>query len=63
MKRLPAEDALFGRSDLRANGSVAHPMHLFSVKAPGESRGPWDYYTRLRTTDAAEAFGPAMGCS
>ena len=63
MKRLPAQDALFGRSDLRANGSVVHPMHLFRVKAPGESRGTWDYYTRLRTTPAAEAFGPAAGCS
>ena len=59
MKRLPAGDALFGRSELRANGSVAHPMHLFRVKAPGESRGAWDYYTPLRTTPASEAFAAA----
>lgn len=62
MKRLAAEDTLFGRSNLRANGSVAHPMHLFRVKTAAESRGAWDYYTRLRTTPAAEAFGPAKEC-
>ncbi len=63
MKRSPAEDALFGVSDLRADGSVAHPMHLFRVKPPEASTGAWDYYARVRTTPAAEAFGPAAGCA
>ena len=64
MKSLPAEDALFGRSTVRANGSVAHDMHLFQVKAPGESAGAWDYYRKLRTVPAAEAFGPpAAACT
>lgn len=60
MKRQPAEDALFGRSDVRANGSVAHPMHLFRVKAPAESRGAWDYYAPVRTVP--DAFGVAAVC-
>ncbi len=65
MKRLPAEDALFGRSTLLANGSVTHPMHLFQVKAPGESSGPWDMYRRLRTIPADQAFrsAAASGCA
>lgn len=65
MKRLPAEDALFGRSTLLANGSVTHPMHLFQVKAPGESSGPWDLYRRLRTIPADQAFrsAAASGCA
>lgn len=65
MKRLPAEDALFGRSTLLANGSVIHPMHLFQVKAPGQSSGPWDLYRRLRTIPAEQAFrnAAASGCA
>ncbi len=65
MKRLPAEDALFGRSTLLANGSVTHPMHLFQVKAPDQSSGPWDLYRRLRTIPAGQAFrnAAASGCA
>ena len=55
MQRTPADDALFGPSPVRADGSVAHPMHLFRVKSPTESRGAWDYYAPLRTID--DAFG------
>lgn len=64
MKASPAEDPLFGRSTIRPNGSVAHPMHLFRVKSPGESRGPWDYYRPMRTLPAEQAFPPsaASGC-
>ena len=64
MKRLPAEDALFGYSMLLANGSVTHPMHLFHVKPPSQSTGPWDLYRRLRTIPAEQAFrtATASGC-
>ncbi|MGI4795777.1 MAG: ABC transporter substrate-binding protein [Janthinobacterium lividum] len=58
MKRLPAEDPLFGRSDVRANGSVSHPMSLYQVKAPSESKHPWDFYKKLATTPADAAFMP-----
>ncbi len=64
MKQIPAQDPLFGHSIVRANGSVSHDMHLFQVKSPAESGEPWDYYRRLRTTPAAEAFRPLSesGC-
>lgn len=64
MIRHPANDALFGRSMPLANGSVPHPMHLFQVKTPGESTGPWDIYRRLRTVPAEDAFRSAArsGC-
>ena len=61
MKAMPAEDPLFARSTVRANGSVSHDMHLFQVKAPGESRGPWDYYRHRRTISAGEAFRAVAG--
>ncbi len=63
MKRLPADDPLFGRSMLRADGGVSHPMHLFRVKSSAESRGDWDIYRPLRTITAEEAFaGRNAGC-
>ena len=35
-----------------------------SAGAPGESRGPWDYYKLLQATPAEEAFRPLTegGC-
>ena len=42
MKRIPTEDALFGHGHVRADGRTIHDMHLFQVKTPAESRGPWD---------------------
>lgn len=40
-------------------GTVRHPIgNLWRVKAPSESRKPWDYYTPVRTIPAAEAFLP-----
>ena len=64
MKRLPAEDPCFGRSALRGDGGVSHPMHLFRVKSPGDSRAAWDVYQPLRTVPAAEAFGGrGAGCA
>ncbi|WP_407520082.1 ABC transporter substrate-binding protein [Methylobacterium oryzisoli] len=58
MRRVPAEDPLFGRSEVRADGRVTHPMYLFEVKKPAESKGPWDYYTLLATIPADQAFRP-----
>ena len=59
MKAMPVRDALFSGTSIRGNGSVAHDMHVFTVKAPGEQRYPWDYLSRVRTVPALEAFGPA----
>ena len=63
MKRLPAHDALFGRSVLRPDGGVSHPMHLVQVKAPAEQRAPWDYYRLLRTVPGEEAFRRVPSCT
>jgi branched-chain amino acid transport system substrate-binding protein len=58
MKATPTEDPLFGQGKVRRDGRVIHDMHLFEVKAPAESKGPWDYYTLKGTVPAAEAFRP-----
>lgn len=53
MKSMPTEDKLFGKGSIRADGRHLHPMYLFEVKKPEESKAPWDYY-KLRTTIPAE---------
>lgn len=64
MKEMPTDDPLFGQGQIRADGRKVHPMHLFEVKKPGESKGPWDYYKLLATIPADQAFRPlnAGGC-
>jgi branched-chain amino acid transport system substrate-binding protein len=58
MKRVPIQDPLFGPTVIRQDGRTVHPMHLFEVKAPSESRGPWDYYRLVETIPGDLAFRP-----
>ncbi len=58
MKKTPTDDPLFGKGEVRIDGRTTHPMYLFQVKKPEESKGPWDYYTLRATIPAAEAFRP-----
>jgi branched-chain amino acid transport system substrate-binding protein len=65
MKALPTDDPLFGKGTIRADGRKIHPMYLYEVKKPSESKGPWDYYKLVKEIPAAEAFRPlaASECS
>jgi len=56
MKAMPTDDALFGKGTIRADGRKIHDVHLFEVKKPSESKGPWDYYKLRATTPGNEAF-------
>ena len=58
MKAMPTDDDCFGAGTIRADGRKIHPAYLFEVKAPSESRGPWDYYRLGGTVPAADAFRP-----
>jgi branched-chain amino acid transport system substrate-binding protein len=58
MKALPTDDPLFGKGSIRQDGRKIHPMYLFEVKKPSESKGPWDFYKLRATIPAAEAFRP-----
>ncbi len=64
MRETPAEDPLFGKSTVRADGRVTHDSYLFEVKTPSESNGPWDYYKLISTIPADKAFRPMSdgGC-
>jgi branched-chain amino acid transport system substrate-binding protein len=58
MKATKWDDPVFGRSYIRPDGRKMHDMYLFEVKAPSQSKGPWDYYNLLATIPAEEAFRP-----
>jgi branched-chain amino acid transport system substrate-binding protein len=65
MKAMPTDDPLFGKGEIRADGRKIHPMYLFEVKKPSESKGKWDYYKLRATIPADQAFRPIDqgGCS
>ena len=58
MKKNKTKDALFGDGEIRADGRKVHPMYLFEVKKPEESKGAWDYYKLRATIPADQAFRP-----
>jgi branched-chain amino acid transport system substrate-binding protein len=65
MKELPTDDATFGKGRVREDGRHMHPMYLWEVKKPSESKGPWDYYKLVKTIPAEQAWRPLDqgGCS
>jgi branched-chain amino acid transport system substrate-binding protein len=64
MKKMPTDDDAFGACSIREDGRFMCASYLFQVKKPGESSIPWDYYTLLHTTPAAQTFAPEAtdGC-
>ena len=58
MKETPTDDPLFGKGTIRVDGRKLHPMYLFEVKKPSESKAPWDYYKLRATIPAEQAFRP-----
>jgi branched-chain amino acid transport system substrate-binding protein len=65
MKKFKGKDKLFGDVTIRQDGRVIHPMYLFEVKKPEESKYPYDYYRLVSTTPADQAFRPIAdgGCA
>src|SRR6476619_6821361 len=64
MKKFRGKDKLFGDVTIRQDGRVIHPMYLFEVKKPEESKYPYDYYKLVSTIPADQAFRPLAegGC-
>jgi branched-chain amino acid transport system substrate-binding protein len=58
MKSGTWDDPVFGRSYVRPDGRNMHDMYLFQVKAPADSKAPWDYYKLVHKIPAEEAFRP-----
>lgn len=64
MKSMPTDDPLFGKGSIRQDGRKLHPMYLFQVKTPAESKRDWDYYKLIETIPPEQAFRPLAdgGC-
>jgi branched-chain amino acid transport system substrate-binding protein len=58
MKSMPTDDDCFGPGSIRADGRALHPVYLYEVKSPAESKYAWDYYKLLATTPADQGFRP-----
>jgi branched-chain amino acid transport system substrate-binding protein len=58
MKKTPTDDPAFGKGSIRQDGRKLHPMYLYEVKKPSESKGPWDYYKLVKEVPPEEAFRP-----
>ncbi len=64
MKKMPAEDDVYGTTKIREDGLALIPSYLFQVKKPSESKGKWDYYKLVQTTGPDKAWKPLSegGC-
>jgi branched-chain amino acid transport system substrate-binding protein len=64
MKKFKGKDKLFGDVAIRQDGRVTHPIYLFEIKKPEESKYPYDYYRLISTVPADKAFRPMAdgGC-
>ena len=58
MKATPIKDFFGKNGRIREDGRMVHDMYLAQVKAPAESKYPWDYYHIRQTIPAEEAFQP-----
>ena len=57
MRDAPIDDFFAHQGRIRADGVMVHDMHLFQVKTPAQSRGPWDYLRLVATMPGGQAFG------
>ena len=64
MRAAPIQDKLFGTVTVRVDGRAVHPMYVFKVKTPAESKSDWDLYQPVFTVPADQAFRPLSegGC-
>ncbi|HUK00400.1 MAG TPA: ABC transporter substrate-binding protein [Stellaceae bacterium] len=63
MRRLPV-DRFGAKAVIRPDGRVIYDIAVYEVKSPEESRGPWDFYRKIATLPAEQAFRPMAsgGC-
>ncbi len=58
LRKAPIQDKLFGTVTVRQDGRAVHDMYTFQVKAPADSKSPWDTYKVLARVPGNEAFRP-----
>jgi branched-chain amino acid transport system substrate-binding protein len=58
MRKAPIDDPLFGRVVVRIDGRATHPMYVFKVKTPEQSKSRFDVYDLIETIPPEAAFRP-----
>ncbi len=63
MRRLPV-DRFGAKAVIRPDGRVIYDIGVYEVKSPEASQGPWDFYRKIATLPAEQAFRPMAsgGC-
>jgi branched-chain amino acid transport system substrate-binding protein len=56
MRAAPIDDFFAHDGRIRVDGLMIHPIQLFRVKTPAESKYPWDYYQLVTTIPGDQAF-------
>ena len=56
MKNTKVNDMFAKNGVIRPDGRMVHDMFLMQVKAPNESKYPWDYYKVVQTIPGDQAF-------
>jgi len=58
LKATTLNDDFVKNGKIREDGRMVHEFYLFQVKAPGESKYPWDYYKLVGKVPGEQAFQP-----
>jgi len=58
MKETPINDFYNKDVKIRKDGRVLIPVHVFRVKKPAESKGPWDLYAEVMEINGDNAYRP-----
>jgi branched-chain amino acid transport system substrate-binding protein len=56
LKSSKINDMFAKNGEIRSDGRMVHDMYLMQVKAPSESKYPWDYYKLVATIPGAQAY-------
>lgn len=64
LKSVPIDDPLLGAGRVRVDGRFIHPVQVYRIKTPAESKEPWDYLQTIETIPGEQAFRPLAegGC-
>ncbi len=52
------DDPVIRNGRIREDGRLVHDMYVFQVKAPAESKAPYDYYKTIGIVKGDDAFQP-----
>jgi len=56
MRATPITDMMMKDARIADNGRIFNDMYLAQIKAPGESKGAWDYFKILKTIPGEQAY-------